>query len=166
MIPEKPRMGRYRWLGLALIVALADQGAKRWIAATFPLGAGEAVFPFFNLVHILNSGAAFSFLANAGGWQRYAFIAFALAVSGGLAVMLLKGVANRWEGWGYSLLLGGAVGNLVDRLIQGAVVDFLDIHAGGWHWPAFNLADTALCLSVLILLWGTLQSSTQSKAPL
>lgn len=166
MIPVKPLRDRYRWLGLAIGVALVDQGAKHWIAATFPLGAGETVLPFFNLVHILNSGAAFSFLANAGGWQRYAFIALALAVSGGLTVMLLKGVANRWEGWGYSLLLGGAVGNLVDRLIQGAVVDFLDIHAGGWHWPAFNLADTALCLSVLILLWGTLQSSTQSKAPL
>ena len=166
MIPEKPRMGRYRWLGLALIVALADQGAKRWIAATFPLGAGEAVSPFFNLVHVLNTGAAFSFLAEAGGWQRYAFIALALAVSVGLTVMLLKGVANRWEGWGYSLFLGGAVGNLVDRLGRGAVVDYLDFHAGGWHWPAFNLADTALCLSVLILLWGTLQSSTQSKAPL
>ena len=87
MIPEKPRMGRYRWLGLALIVALADQGAKRWIAATFPLGAGEAVSPFFNLVHVLNTGAAFSFLAEAGGWQRYAFIALALAVSVGLTVM-------------------------------------------------------------------------------
>jgi signal peptidase II len=89
----------------------------------------------------------------------------ALAVSVGLAVMLLKGVANRWEGWGYSLFLGGAVGNLVDRLGRGAVVDYLDFHAGGWHWPAFNLADTALCLSAFILLLGTLLSSAQSKAP-
>jgi signal peptidase II len=80
--------------------------------------------------------------------------------------MLLKGVANRWESWGYSLLLGGAVGNLVDRLFQGAVVDYLDFHAGAWHWPAFNLADTALCLSAVILLWGALLSSAQSKATL
>ena len=165
IIPRKPMMDRYRWLGLAIGVALADQWAKHWIAGTFPLGAGETVLPFFNLVHILNSGAAFSFLANAGGWQRYVFIALALAVSVGLTVMLLKGVANRWEGWGYSLLLGGAVGNLVDRLGRGAVVDYLDFHAGGWHWPAFNLADTALCLSALILLLGTLPSSAQSKAP-
>ena len=165
MITDKPMRVRYRWLGLAIGVALADQGAKHWIAGTFPLGAGETVLPFFNLVHILNSGAAFSFLANAGGWQRYVFIALALVVSVGLTVMLLKGVANRWEGWGYSLLLGGAVGNLVDRLVQGAVVDYLDFHAGGWHWPAFNLADTALCLSAFILLLGTLLSSAQSKAP-
>ena len=165
MIPDKPMMDRYRWLGLAIGVALADQGAKHWIAGTFPLGAGETVLPFFNLVHILNSGAAFSFLANAGGWQRYVFIALALVVSVGLTVMLLKGVANRWQGWGYSLLLGSAVGNLVDRLGRGAVVDYLDFHAGGWHWPAFNLADTALCLSAFILLLGTLLSSAQSKAP-
>ena len=164
MISDKPMMDRYRWLGLATGVALADQGAKHWIAGAFPLGAGETVLPFFNLVHILNSGAAFSFLANAGGWQRYVFIALALVVSVGLTIILLKGVANRWEGWGYSLLLGGAVGNLVDRLVRGAVVDYLDFHAGGWHWPAFNLADTALCLSALILLWGTLLSSAQSKA--
>ena len=166
MILDKPMTDRYRWLGLAIGVALADQGVKHWIAATFPLGTGATVLPFFNLVHILNSGAAFSFLADAGGWQRYAFIALALAVSGGLSVMLLKGVANRWESWGYSLLLGGAVGNLIDRLFQGAVVDYLDFHAGAWHWPAFNLADTALCLSAVILLWGALLSSAQSKATL
>ena len=165
MIPDKPMMDRYRWLGLAIGVALADQGAKHWIAGTFPLGAGETVLPFFNLVHILNSGAAFSFLANAGGWQRYVLIALALAVSVGLTVMLLKGVANRWEGWGYSLLVGGAVGNLIDRLVRGAVVDYLDFHTDGWHWPAFNLADTALCLSVLILLLGVALAPTQAEIP-
>ena len=109
--PPGPMMDRYRWLGLATGVALADQGAKHWIAGAFPLGAGETVLPFFNLVHLLNSGAAFSFLANSGGWQRYVFLALALVVSVGLTIILLKGVANRWEGWGYSLLLGGAVGN-------------------------------------------------------
>lgn len=156
-------MDRYRWQGLAISVALADQGAKHWIAGTFPLGAGETVLPFLNLVHILNSGAAFSFLANAGGWQRYVFIALALAVSVGLTVMLLKGVANRWEGWGYSLLLGGAVGNLVDRLVQGAVVDYLDFHAGGWHWPAFNLADSVIVLSVLLLVGGVARSTGRGQ---
>lgn len=154
---------RYRWLGLAIGVVLADQGAKHWIAGTFPLGAGETALPFFNLVHILNSGAAFSFLANAGGWQRYVFIALALAVSVGLTVMLLKGVANRWEGWGYSLLLGGAVGNLVDRLVQGAVVDYLDFHAGGWHWPAFNLADSVIVFSVLLLVGGVARSTGRGQ---
>ena len=81
-------MQKKAWLGLAIGVALADQGAKHWIAGTFPLGAGETVLPFFNLVHILNSGAAFSFLANAGGWQRYVFIALALVVSVGLTELL------------------------------------------------------------------------------
>ena len=165
MISDKPMMDRYRWLGLATVWPWRTKGPSIGSRVTFPLGAGETVLPFFNLVHILNSGAAFSFLANAGGWQRYVFIALALVVSVGLTVMLLKGVANRWEGWGYSLFLGGAVGNLVDRLGRGAVVDYLDFHAGGWHWPAFNLADTALCLSAFILLLGTLLSSAQSKAP-
>ena len=151
---ERHLCGRRRWLVLAAAIVLADQGIKGWIAAQFPLGASQAVMPFFNLVHLLNDGAAFSLLAGAGGWQRYVFIALASAVSGVLAFRLLQGVANRWEGWGYGLLLGGALGNLTDRVARGAVVDYLDLHAGGWHWPAFNLADTALCLSVLILLVG------------
>jgi len=163
IIPRKPMMDRYRWLGLAIGVALADQWAKHWIAGTFPLGAGETVLPFFNLVHILNSGAAFSFLANAGGWQRYVLIALALAVSVGLTIMLLKGVANRWEGWGYSLLLGGAVGNLVDRLGRGAVVDYLDFHAGGWHWPAFNLADSAIVGGAILLVVDELLRVRRAK---
>jgi signal peptidase II len=93
------------------------------------------------------------------------FIALASAVSGVLAFRLLQGVANRWEGWGYGLLLGGALGNLLDRVARGAVVDYLDLHAGGWHWPAFNLADTALCLSVLILLAGMALGPDQAEIP-
>ncbi|OHC64625.1 MAG: signal peptidase II [Rhodocyclales bacterium GWA2_65_20] len=162
---ERHLCGRWRWLALAAAIVLADQGTKGWIAAQFPMGASQAVMPFFNLVHLLNDGAAFSLLAGAGGWQRYAFIALASAVSGVLAFRLLQGVANRWEGWGYGLLLGGALGNLIDRVAWGAVVDYLDLHAGGWHWPAFNLADTALCLSVLILLVGMAQGSDQAEIP-
>ncbi|WP_398310484.1 signal peptidase II [Zoogloea sp.] len=162
---ERHFCGRRRWLALAAAIVLADQGIKGWIAAQFPLGASQAVMPFFNLVHLLNDGAAFSLLAGAGGWQRYAFIALASAVSGVLAFRLLQGVATRWEGWGYGLLLGGALGNLTDRVIRGAVVDYLDLHAGGWHWPAFNLADTALCLSVLILLVGMTLGPDQAEIP-
>ena len=162
---ERHLCGRWRWLALAAAIVLADQGIKGWIAAQFPLGASQAVMPFFNLVHLLNDGAAFSLLAGAGGWQRYAFIALASAVSGVLAFRLLQGVANRWEGWGYGLLLGGALGNLTDRVTRGAVVDYLDLHAGGWHWPAFNLADTALCLSVLILLVGMALGPDQAEIP-
>lgn len=162
---ERHLCGRRRWLVLAAAIVLADQGIKGWIAAQFPLGASQAVMPFFNLVHLLNDGAAFSLLAGAGGWQRYVFIALASAVSGVLAFRLLQGVANRWEGWGYGLLLGGALGNLLDRVARGAVVDYLDLHAGGWHWPAFNLADTALCLSVLILLAGMALGPDQAEIP-
>ena len=162
---ERHLCGRWRWLALAAAIVLADQGIKGWIAAQFPLGASQAVMPFFNLVHLLNDGAAFSMLAGAGGWQRYVFIALTSAVSGVLAFRLLQGVANRWEGWGYGLLLGGALGNLTDRVTRGAVVDYLDLHAGGWRWPAFNLADTVLCLSVLVLLVGMLLGPDQAEIP-
>lgn len=151
--------GRWRWLALAAGIALADQSAKRWIAAEFPLGARQALTPFFNLVHTLNEGAAFSLLAGAGGWQRYFFIVLALAISAALVVALMRRALTRCEAWAYSLLLGGALGNLVDRVIRGSVVDYLDFHAGGWHWPAFNLADTMIVLSVLLMLLGMAQST-------
>lgn len=164
MTPREGSLGsRWRWLALAMLIALADQGTKEWITAQLPLGASEILTPFFNLVHVLNDGAAFSLLADAGGWQRYVFIALATLVACVLIFQLLQGVANRWEGWGYGLLLGGALGNLVDRVFRGAVVDYLDFHAGGWHWPAFNLADTALCLSVLIFLVGMTVAPDQTR---
>lgn len=155
--------GRWRWLALAIGIALSDQSAKQWIAAEFPLGASQALAPFFNLVHLLNEGAAFSLLAGAGGWQRYFFVALALAVSTGLVVVLMRRALTRREAWAYSLLLGGALGNLVDRVFRGSVVDYLDFHAGGWHWPAFNLADSAIVLSVLLLLWGITRSTERGK---
>lgn len=155
---------RWRWLVLAVGIALADQSAKQWIAAEFPLGTSQALTPFFNLVYILNEGAAFSLLAGAGGWQRYFFIAVALAVSTGLVVVLMRRALTRWEGWAYSLLLGGALGNLVDRVVRGSVVDYLDFHAGGWHWPAFNLADSVIVFSVLLLLGGMAQSTGRGQA--
>lgn len=156
--------GRWRWLALAAGIALADQSAKQWIAAEFPLGGSQALTPFFNLVHLLNEGAAFSLLAGAGGWQRYFFIALALAVAAGLVVVLMRRALTRWEAWAYSLLLGGALGNLIDRVFRGSVVDYLDFHAGGWHWPAFNLADSVIVISVLLLLWGITQSTGQDKS--
>lgn len=146
---------RLRWLMLAAGITLADQGIKRWVAAYLPLGASEPVTPFFNLVHVLNKGAAFSLLAGAGGWQRHVFVVLALVISAGLVFLLLRGVDSRREAGGYSLVLGGALGNVVDRMVQGAVVDYLDFYSGGWHWPAFNLADAAIVLGVLLLLWET-----------
>ena len=139
-----PFNSRDRWgasLLLAAALAMLDQGVKAVVAATLPLGDSVAVTPWFNLVHVLNPGAAFSFLADAGGWQRHALSAIGIVVSLALAVLLWRGVRSRLAAAGYVGLIGGALGNVIDRLRIGAVVDFLDLHWRDLHWPTFNLAD-------------------------
>lgn len=116
---------------------------------------------FFNLVHFGNTGAAFSFLADAGGWQRYFFIAAALIVSIGLALLLRKPIPES-EALSYSLILGGAVGNLIDRALRGHVIDYLDLHWESWHWPAFNLADMSIVGGVTLLLLSGLLSKSKN----
>ena len=128
------------------------------------LGGSMFLTPFLNLVYVLNTGAAFSILAEANGWQKYIFIAIASAVSVFLTLMLLKGKLKHHEQTCYSLLLGGAISNLLDRLSRGAVVDFIDLHVGFWHWPAFNIADSAIVLSVSALICSSLMVSIKSKA--
>ena len=120
-----------RWYCLALVVFAADQTAKTWIHLTTLLGWSREVAPFFSLVHVLNPGAAFSFLA------------IALGASAWLAWLLAKPVRSL-EGLAYSLILGGALGNAFDRAVRGSVIDYLDFHLHGWHWPAFNIADMAI----------------------
>ncbi len=140
-------------LGLALLVLALDQATKLWAAGTLDYGMPVTVLPFFNLTLVHNTGAAFSFLADAGGWQRIFFI----VVSGVVSLVL---VAWLWRlprdarllGIALALVLGGAVGNLVDRIAYGYVIDFLDFHATGWHWPAFNVADSAISCGVVLLL--------------
>ena len=140
-------------LGLALVVLAVDQATKLWAAGTLDYGMPVTVLPFFNLTLVHNTGAAFSFLADAGGWQRIFFI----VVSGVVSLVL---VAWLWRlprdarllGIALALVLGGAVGNLVDRIAYGYVIDFLDFHATGWHWPAFNVADSAISCGVVLLL--------------
>jgi signal peptidase II len=132
-----------RWYCLALVVFAADQTAKTWIHLTTLLGWSSEVAPFFSLVHVLNPGAAFSFLAGTGGWQRWFFLAIALGASAWLAWLLAKPVRSL-EGLAYSLILGGALGNAFDRAVRGSVIDYLDFHLHGWHWPAFNIADMAI----------------------
>jgi signal peptidase II len=140
-------------LGLALLVLAVDQATKLWAAGTLDYGMPVTVLPFFNLTLVHNTGAAFSFLADAGGWQRIFFI----VVSGVVSLVL---VAWLWRlprdarllGIALALVLGGAVGNLVDRIAYGYVIDFLDFHATGWHWPAFNVADSAISCGVVLLL--------------
>ena len=129
------------WLLLAAGMVAADQGLKHLVASTLRLGEQIEVTAWFNLVHVLNPGAAFSFLADASGWQRHFLSAIGLTVSAALLWMLWRGVKNRLEAVAYAALIGGALGNVIDRLRLGAVVDYLDFYWRDWHWPAFNLAD-------------------------
>ncbi len=149
-----PRAGY--WLALAVLVILLDQASKLWVLGSFHLGESLPVTGFFNLVLVFNSGAAFSFLSDAGGWQKWFFIVLALVISGWLAVMIRQHAAERLQPLAFALVLGGALGNVIDRLRFGAVVDFLDFHVAGWHWPAFNVADSAITIGVVLLLWQQL----------
>jgi signal peptidase II len=146
---------RGRWwllMGVAALLIALDQGVKWTVATNLPLGEGITVTAWFNLVHVLNPGASFSFLADAGGWQRHALTAFGLAVSVALAVLLCRGVRSRLETAAYVGLIGGALGNVADRLRIGAVVDYLDLHWRDMHWPAFNLADIFIVGSAALLV--------------
>ena len=138
-----------------MAIALADQVFKNAIEVLFPVGTVIPLTAVFNLVHFWNTGAAFSFLADAGGWQRYFFIVIALIVSMVLALILRKPRANS-EALGYSLILGGAVGNLIDRAFRGHVIDYLDFYWQSWHWPAFNLADIGIVGGATMLILSSL----------
>lgn len=154
------------WYVVAVCAFMADQFAKLAVVRTYAYGEQVEVTPFFNFVHVLNPGAAFSFLAGAGGWQRYFFIALGLAVSAWLARMLKQRLPSL-EALGYSLILGGALGNVADRLLRGQVVDFLDFHWRHSHWPAFNLADVAITSgAVLLIINGLIQGRAVDAKPI
>lgn len=143
------------WLLLALAVVTVDQATKLAIVQTYQLGQGTPYTSFFNLVRVHNEGAAFSFLANAGGWQRYFFTAVAVVASGLMLWMLrdnLKVGGTPWLSLALALVLGGAVGNAIDRVAYGYVVDFLDFHFAGIHFPAFNVADSAISVGAVLLI--------------
>lgn len=146
-----PRFGR--WLALAAFVILLDQASKAWVLASFRLMEGQVVTPFFNLVLVFNAGASFSFLASAGGWQKWFFIVLALGISTWLLNLLRHHAQERLLPTALSLIIGGALGNVIDRLRFDAVVDFLDFHVAGYHWPAFNVADSAIFVGVALMLW-------------
>ena len=145
-----------RWFVLAMVVILLDQLTKVWIVGALHPGEGVALAGFFNLVHVYNDGAAFSFLRGAGGWQRWLFTVLALGISGWLAITIRQHARERLLPLALSLVLGGALGNLIDRIRIGAVVDFLDAHWAGWHFPAFNVADSAISIGVALLVWQQL----------
>jgi signal peptidase II len=142
-----------RWLWLSLVVIILDQLSKQLVESSFMVFETLPVMPFLNLTLAYNEGAAFSFLADQGGWQRWLFVLLATAVTGVLVVWLGRlQPADRLVGLALALIIGGAMGNLIDRLLFGHVIDFIDAYYGDWHWPAFNLADSAIFLGVVLML--------------
>lgn len=141
-----------RWLGLSAIVIALDLYTKHLISSAFSYGEHMTVTGFFDLVRYHNEGAAFSFLAGAGGWQRFFFSAIAIAASVVIIYLLRKHPAQKLFCFALALILGGALGNLYDRLTLGYVVDFLYFHYQSYYWPAFNLADSAITCGVVLLL--------------
>jgi signal peptidase II len=143
--------GWWRWLGVSLAVIVADQVTKAVILALFRTGEQAPVTPFFSLVLAFNPGAAFSFLANAEGWQRWFFAGIAGIASATILWLLRRG-GSRTFCFGLALVLGGALGNLWDRIVIGQVVDFLLFHYAGWAYPAFNVADSAITVGAGLLI--------------
>ena len=147
------------WLGMALVILIADQITKVMIIGSFQLGDSQTVTPYFNLVRVHNSGAAFSFLSSASGWQRWFFTAIGVGAAGFIIWLLRSHPGQKLFCFALALVLGGAVGNVIDRLLWGHVIDFLDFH---WDWlaplfyqghfPAFNVADSAISVGTVCLI--------------
>ena len=141
-----------RWFVLSVLVVFFDYLSKIVVLSSFSPGESRVVTSFFNLVLVFNKGAAFSFLAGAQGWQTLFFAAIAVVASVVIGFLIFKNQGKKMFCSGLALILGGALGNLCDRLVYGHVVDFLDFHAAGWHWPAFNAADSAITLGAAVMI--------------
>ena len=148
----KSSSGMLPWLGLALLILIADQFTKVLILGYYRLGDATYVTSFFNVVRVHNAGAAFSFLANAGGWQRWFFTGIGIAAAIFIIWMLKSHAGQKLFSFALACILGGAIGNVIDRTLYGYVVDFLDFHYVGWHFPAFNIADTAISIGAVCLI--------------
>ncbi|WP_427311110.1 signal peptidase II [Cupriavidus sp. H39] len=140
------------WMAFALLVVLLDQFFKIVIVRSFSYGESRPVTGFFNLVLVYNKGAAFSFLADAGGWQRWFFTGLGVVVGAFIVWLLYRHTGQRLFCFAVSLILGGAVGNVIDRVVYGHVIDFLDFYVRNYHWPAFNLADCAITVGAVLLI--------------
>jgi len=148
-----------RSLAIATIILLLDQLSKWSALSNLQLGTPEAVLPFMNWLLLLNPGAAFSFLAQGSGWQRWFFTIVGLVACVYIIWLLRKSQNDKLLCVALSLILGGALGNVLDRIMYGAVVDFIDLHYANWHWPAFNIADSAICIGAALIIWGELHKS-------
>ncbi|WP_148863305.1 signal peptidase II [Marinobacter fonticola] len=142
----------YTLLAISGLITASDQVVKWLVQQSMAYGESIPVTPFFNWVHVWNTGAAFSLFADGGGWQRYFLITIAVVVSIVL-IRLIRQCRHRGEAIAYSLILGGAMGNLIDRIFRGYVVDSFDVYWQSWHWPAFNIADIAIVLGTVLFLY-------------
>lgn len=153
------------WLWLSVLVVAVDQWTKWLVDSSMQLYQSIELVPFFQLTYLRNQGAAFSFLAGAGGWQRWFFIGLAVTASALICYWLKRMEKHqRWEAAAWALVLGGALGNLIDRVVYGYVIDFLDVYYGQWHWPAFNVADSAITIGVAMLLIDSLRTRSPARA--
>ena len=155
--------GLLQWLGLAFIILLVDQFTKVLIVGYYQLGDSTTITSFFNVIRVHNSGAAFSFLAGASGWQRWFFTVLGFVAAGIILWMLKSHPGQKLFCFAMACILGGAIGNVVDRVLYGYVVDFLDFHYAGWHFPAFNVADSAISIGAVCLIWDELRRVKTGK---
>ncbi len=156
-----------RWLWLAVTVFVIDIASKLYVMDNMGYGWEHRieVLPFFNFLYVHNYGAAFSFLSDAGGWQRWAFSAIAFGVCSMLMFWMRRAPAQQaLVNSAYALVIGGALGNVFDRMVHGYVVDFLDFYVGNYHWPAFNIADSAICIGAVLIIIDSFKSEASSEA--
>jgi signal peptidase II len=155
----------WRFLWLSLLVLVVDQYTKALVLKNIELYQAIQISPFFNLTHVYNYGAAFSFLHDAGGWQRWFFTIVALAVSA-LVLWWLKQITKEQIilPLAFSLIIGGAIGNAYDRLVYGYVVDFLVLYYQDWYWPAFNVADTAIFIGAVLMIVDMFKNKEEKHA--
>lgn len=151
------------WLAWAMVLIVVDQFTKQWILSFYEYGDWTPVTSFFNIVRAHNTGAAFSFLADSGGWQRWLFVGIGAIATVLIIWQLRKHPEQKFFCFAISCILGGALGNVIDRLQHGYVVDFLDFHLGGWHYPAFNVADIAICLGAASLILDEVLRARRAK---
>ena len=164
MARSKPQAGIGRWLLLSALVAVLDQLTKVLVVRSFSLGQRRAIVDgFFDLTLIYNKGAAFSFLASAGGWQRWFFIGLGIAAVAFMLYLLWRHGQQRLFAFGIALILGGAIGNIIARLLRGQVVDFVLLYWKSFYWPAFNVADSAITVGAALLIVDELRRVQRSR---
>ena len=164
MVKASYQEGSSKWyLLLALGVLIADQVTKWWAQMSLPMAQAIKVTDFLNWFLIYNPGAAFSFLSQAGGWQRWFFSVIGIIAAIVIIWLLQKNTHDRPFCLALSLILGGAIGNVLDRLLYGAVVDFIDVHYDGWHWPAFNIADSAISIGATLIVINEIRRAIKDR---